>query len=110
MSSIYSRIEALCKTGGITVTQLCRDCAISRASLSDYKKGRIKSLSASTLSKIADYFDVSVDYLYGGEPPKADEHSLKAALFGGDAHVTDEMWREVKRYAQYIKERENEHE
>ena len=69
---------------------------------------RIKSLSASTLSKISEYFGVSVEYLMGGEAPAVDEQSLKVALFGGDAVVTDEMWNEVKRYAQYIKERENE--
>lgn len=112
MSPIYNRIEELCRKSGINITQLCHECGISRASLSDYKKGRIKSLSALTLSKIAEYFGVSVDYLYGRESFKSkesnDEESLRVALFGGDTHVTDEMWNEVKRYAQYIKERENE--
>ena len=43
----------------------------------------------------------------GGEVATVDEQSLKVALFGGDSTVTDEMWNEVKRYAQYVKEREN---
>ena len=92
---------------GINVTALCQQCKIARASLSDYKTGRKKSLSADTLSKIAEYFGVSVDYLYGGEAPVPDETSLKVALFGGAQDVTDEMWDEVKRYARYIKERGN---
>ncbi len=106
MSEIYERIEELCKKNEITVTALCKECSIPRASLSDFKMGRIKSLSAVTLSKISERFSVSVEYLMGGTAV-ADEQSLKVALFGGGTEVTDEMWNEVKRYAQYIKEREN---
>lgn len=104
---IYIRIEELCKKAGINITALCTACNIPRASLSDFKTGRKKSLSADTLSRIADYFGVSVDYLYGKSAVAADEESLKIALFGGDGTVTDQMWNEVKRYAMYIKEREN---
>ena len=107
MTETYLRIDELCRKNKINVTALCRECSIPRASLSDYKMGRIKTLSASTLSKISEYFGVSVEYLMGGETPAANEESLKVALFGGDMIVTDEMWNEVKRYAQYIKEREN---
>ena len=105
MVELYQRIESLCKAKGINVTTLCSECGIPRASLSDFKSGRKKTLSAKTLSLIADYFDVSVDYLYGKKTN--DEKALKVALFGGDTVVTDEMWAEVKRYADFIKEREN---
>lgn len=107
MTEIYARIEDLCRRKNINVTTLCSACKIPRASLSDYKSGRKKTLSADTLSRIADYFEVSVDYLLGTHPAPADEQSLKVALFGGDTAVTDEMWNEVKRYAAFIKEREN---
>ena len=107
MKVTYERIETLCKQKGINVTALCSACGISRASLSDYKMGRQKTLSADILSKIADYFSVSVDYLLGAPVTPADDQSLKVALFGGDTEVTDEMWNEVKRYAAFIKERKN---
>lgn len=107
MPPIYERIEELCKQRGINITFLCTECNIKRASLSDYKTGKKKSLSVETLAKIAQYFDVSVDYLYGKRPSAPDEEALKVALFGGGAVVTDEMWNEVKRYAEFIKEREN---
>lgn len=107
MDTVYSRIEALCKASSVTVTELCRACAIPRATLSDFKMGRSKTLSASVLSKIAAYFEVSVEYLLDGENTKVSEKELKVALFGGSDHVTDAMWEEVKRYAKYIKEREN---
>lgn len=108
MQTIYARIEECCRKKGVNVTEMCRACGIPRASLSDFKNGRKKTLSMETLSKMADYFAVSVDYLYGGEAPKADEESLKVALFGGDSRVSDEMWNELKRYARYLKEREDE--
>lgn len=107
MDSVYSRIETLCKRDSVTVTELCRACSIPRATLSDFKTGRSKSLSASVLSKIAAYFSVSVEYLLEGENAKVSENELKVALFGGSEDVTDAMWEEVKRYAKYIKEREN---
>ena len=107
MTPIYERIEELCKQKGINITFMCNECDIKRASLSDYKTGKKKSLSVETLAKIANYFDVSVDYLYGKEPAAASDEALKVALFGGGTEVTDEMWNEVKRYAEYIKERKN---
>lgn len=107
MPELYERIEKLCKDSGINVTILCNKCGIPRASLSDFKFGRKKTLSAKTLSQIADYFGVSVDYLYGKTEKPSDDTALKVALFGGDTIVTDAMWDEVKRYADYIKEREN---
>ena len=50
---LYERIDDLCRKHSVSVTTLCRDCSIARANLSDLKMGRLKSLSAVTLSKIA---------------------------------------------------------
>ncbi|MBQ0084056.1 MAG: helix-turn-helix transcriptional regulator [Clostridiales bacterium] len=108
MTQIYERIAELCRENEITITDMCKICNIPRASLTDYKMGRIKSLSALTLSKISEHFSVSVEYLLNGYEKSTEENDLKVALFGGDTVVTDEMWEEVKRYAQYIKERNNE--
>ena len=65
MSELYNAIEELCKQKGITITTMCKESGASRGSLSDLKAGRKQSLSADTLSKIAAYFSVSVDYLLG---------------------------------------------
>ena len=105
MPEIYERIEKMCREKSENITSMCKACGIPRATLTDYKMGRIQSLSAKTLKKIAEHFGVSVDYLYGGDTSAALEKELKVALFGGDGEVTDEMWEEVKRYAQYIKEK-----
>ena len=65
MSDLYNYIETLCSYKGISITEMCRASGASRGSLTDLKKGRITSLSPETLRKIADYFGVSMDELYG---------------------------------------------
>lgn len=63
--SLYDTILYLCSKNGITKTQLERDCGFSQNSIN---KWATKSPSSEKLSKVADYFDVSVDYLLGKNP------------------------------------------
>ena len=67
MSDLYKKIEDLCKKRSVNVTQMCKESGDSRASITDLKMGRKQTLSSMTLSKIASYFNVSVDYLIGAE-------------------------------------------
>lgn len=67
MYNLYEIISALCADKGIKPGRMCNDLGISRGAITDLKAGRKQSLSAETLSKIANYFNVSVDYLLGNE-------------------------------------------
>jgi len=67
MSKMYSIIEGLCTAKGITVGKMCGALHVSRGMLSDLNNDRTEELSPKTARKIADYFGVSVDYLYGYE-------------------------------------------
>ena len=84
MSDLYSNIHALCEKEGIKDGTLCGNIWIRRSFLSELKAGRTKSLSAEVLSKIAAYFNVSVDYLLTGEqkenPPQQPQSEVDAAL------------------------------
>lgn len=116
MNKLYETIASLCAKNGIKPGKMCTDLGISRGNISDLKMGRIESLSAEKLSKIATYFNVSVDYLLSGEDtkkaptPKGErkisDDDIKFALFGGDGEITDAMYDEVKRFAQMVKLRE----
>lgn len=108
MLFVYDLIEELCMNKGINITILCRECGIPRSIMTDYKKGRIKTLSLDNMSKIADYFGVSVGYLCGSPMPAATEEALKTALFGEGVVVTDQMWNEVKEYAEFVKKKHSE--
>lgn len=79
--NIYGRIESLCKKHGINVSYLCRECGISRAILSDLKMGRKKTASAKTLSKIADHFGVTIEFLLHGEESTRPE-GVKIPVYG----------------------------
>ena len=65
MSELYKRIESLCQNYKVSITEMCRESGASRASITELKMGRTQELSTATLTKIASYFDVSVDYLLG---------------------------------------------
>lgn len=67
MSILYENISKLCKERDISGYKLCTDLHLSKSILTDLKMGRKKSISAETASKIANYFNVSVDYLLGKE-------------------------------------------
>ena len=66
MSNLYEIIEKLCEAESITITEMCRRANVPRGNLSDLLNNRQKSLSPKNLKKIADYFNVTIDYLLTG--------------------------------------------
>ena len=59
---MYELLLELCEKRGISITNLCLEITGSRGNLNTWKKGNINPVS---LTKIADYFNVSTDYLLG---------------------------------------------
>jgi transcriptional regulator with XRE-family HTH domain len=49
---------------------MCLDLGLSKSTMSDLKNGRIKGVSIPTAQKIAGYFGISVDELYGDDEKK----------------------------------------
>lgn len=93
MCSLYEKIESLCKANGITITDMCRSSGASRGSLSDLKYGRKKTLKPETLVKIAEYFNVSTDYLLGKEKSPAIKPDDEAKNSNGEraAEIIDRL-------------------
>ena len=116
MGSLYDRIEKLCERNGINVTTMCREAGVSRGNLTDLKMGRQNGLSAKNTAKIANYFNVSVDYLLSGkeeEKPTAEGSELDRklegidfALYGEVKELTDAQKRDVLRFIQFLKQEE----
>lgn len=72
MVILYERIAALCDSKGVKAAQMCREVGIGPNTMTELKMGRVKSLSAPKLEKIAAYFGVSVSYLLGQEDEPTD--------------------------------------
>lgn len=115
MSTLYERIDGLCKAKGVTHGKMCDDLGYSRNTMAALKSGRSKTLKLEKAQRIAEYFDVSVDYLLNADTEKApiqldgrqiSEQEIRVAMMGGGSNITDAMWQEVKNFAAYIVQRE----
>lgn len=89
-------------------TELAQRLGVTQSAIANWEGGQ-REPNYETTRKIADLFQVTVDYLMGrSDDPQgtaAAEEELKAALWGGDADLTpqemDELWRDVREYAAY---------
>jgi transcriptional regulator with XRE-family HTH domain len=70
LGTLYEKIIALCKAKGVSGSRMCLDLGLSKSTMSDMKNGRTKGISIPTAQKIAGYFGITVDELYGEEVKK----------------------------------------
>lgn len=126
---IGDRITEARKQKGLSQAELAKRSGLSQAGISYIEKG-LRSPSTDTLELLASALGCSVSYLMGEtNDPKAISQSyamaasldasadvqrspasdddLKFALFGSSKDITDAQFEEVKRFAQFIKERGN---
>ena len=104
----YDVLEKLSLSKGKSVFAVITELNITASTVSYWKK-KGTTPKGDVLAKIADYFNVSTDYLLNGgfentKGPVTDD-DIKFALFGGDVEVTDAMYEEVKNFAKFVKER-----
>ena len=110
------RLKTMRTQAGISQAQFAKDMGVAQNTVSNWENEN-RTLDAETLSRVADYFHVSVDYLLGkterregGDLGVVSDEDIKFALFQGSGPVTDEMHAEVKRFAQFIQARQKEEE
>ena len=107
----FNRFRTLCEERGISVYRACTDIGLNRSAVAKWKDGG--KPNGTTAAKLADYFGVTTDYLLGQAEQRlpnqqqVSDDDIKFALFGGDGEITDAMYEEVKRFAQFIKDRES---
>ena len=76
MGTLYEKISTLCNSKGVSGSRMCLDLGLSKSTLSDLKNGRTKGISVPTAQKIASYFGVTVDELYGNEPSEDEKKTI----------------------------------
>ena len=102
----YTIYAELCHKIGRSPSWVAQQLNINKGSVTYWKNNPTVNPSNEVVCKIADYFNVSTDYLLGNDTKTDDyEEIAKVALFGGDQEVTPEMWEEVKSYAKFIKQK-----
>lgn len=62
---MYEIFEKLCEQRGVTPYRVCKETGITTATISNWKAGRYIP-KADKMQKIADYFNVSIQYLMTG--------------------------------------------
>lgn len=62
-SIIFERVKQLCSENGVTINKLESDLGLGKYTISRWKNGASPNIQ--TVSLIANYFHVSIDYLVG---------------------------------------------
>lgn len=121
MPKFAERLRLLRNKKGLSQAEFASQIKISKSSVNMYERGE-REPNFSILEKIADYFNVDMDYLLGksdvtnrsqaqftlsGNPSSRDGSEIMFALSrGGEKEITDEMFEEVKRFAAYVAQRD----
>lgn len=108
---LRDRLKELRKEKHLTQVQLAELMGLERSSIGKYEGNKGNLPSPEILQQLADFFDVSIDFLLGrtdikkapSEKPEVTDEDIQFALFGGK--VTDEAYEDVKRFAEFIKEK-----
>lgn len=72
LETMIDRIKNLCITKGVSINQMLKETNLNKSVIDNIKKGSIPSIDK--IEKIADYFNVSVDYLLGRTTIKENEY------------------------------------
>ena len=118
MSSIFSyfavyelttidKIVVLIKEKGISQQQFLKDIGLNKSALADWKKGVNESYKKH-IERIADYFNVSVDYLLGRENmtfTETEAQKQTKALLECFNELSEEDRAKVLEYAQMLRDR-----
>ena len=110
------RLKELREQAGYSQYSLADAFGISQSTIGNWEAGK-REPNFETMQRLADFFGVTVDYLLGRDTEKApapdgerqvSDEDIKFALFGGSGkEITDAMYDEVKKFAAYVKQRED---
>ena len=87
MPKLYESIVKLCEEKAISGGKMCNDLSLSRGLMTDLKMGRKNSISSATAMKIANYFGVTVEYLFGGDKQEKPATSDSGGLSDVDKQI-----------------------
>lgn len=109
MSVLGNRIKHLREQASLSQKRLAEALGISNVQLSRYETGDRKP-DPDTIRQIADYFDVSVDYLLGRDTPSKSSPDLDdpelTILFRSLQSASPEIREETRKFLEFLMEKE----
>lgn len=104
------RLKKLRLETGLNMKQTAEKLGIPYTTYVGYEKNE-REPNSEILDLIANYFNCTIDYLLGRttkkeHKPEISDDDIKFALWGGAEGITDEMYEEVRQYAEMVKMRE----
>lgn len=104
--NIGEKIKNARLSKGYTQEELGQMIGVQKSAIAKYESGRVVNIKRSTIQKLSDILGIRPSELIVEEQKDTtpvSEDDLKVALFGGAENVTDEMWEEVKQFAEFVK-------
>lgn len=102
------KLTELRKQRGLTQSDIAKALGIARTTYSSYEQGR-RSPDVDIQNKIADYFNVSLDYLHGRgatENHALSDKQLRVAMHVDD-DLSEEQIEEIVHYIEFMKIKQN---
>lgn len=102
--TVFEKIKYLTKKRSKTMKQVTADLGYSENYFYSLKSG--KQPSAEKLKELADYFNVSVDYLLDREKAEpVEDHKVQTIAAHIDDDVTEEQMEDILNYIEFIKQK-----
>lgn len=107
----YDRFVSLCAKRGVTPSRAAIDAGLSKSTVTKWKNDPSSRPTGTVIDKLTRYFGISISELLGEteeditmRPPT--DYEIKFALFGGSDNITEDMYQEVRSFAEFVKQRE----
>lgn len=98
-------IKELRTSRGYSQEQLGKMLGVQRAAVQKWECGAVQNLKRETIKKLSEVFNVPASSFIDSacDPAyKPTDEDIKLALFDGADNITDEMYEEVKRFAEVL--------
>ena len=100
--TLKERVKNLCKSNGISMNQLEKELGFATGYISKLDKSTPNSKN---IQKIADYFNVSVDYLISGKEPSDNKFSNEMSHLVGKIRNDKELSSVLLKYFELSEEK-----